>query len=299
MAVDGTVLNLPQSDKLLSKYPLLKSTETTSMVRARLVMMCNVQSGLVTSSRLDSFKVGEKSIVRGMFDDVPEGSILLADRGFPSYSFFCSLMQRKADFCVRLPSSYLVVRAFLESGKSSEVVDFSGKKTPPIQLRLVRVPSQKAGEPDWVLATSIFDETITAQEFGELYHMRWRIEELCKDIKCKLGVEEFTGRSIHAVEQDIFANILLLNIYTLFNHTANLHIKEVSGGKAQVNAKKSIDDCRRGLILLIAGQFAQMLNSYAIWYTKRLNKNQAAVRAGRKAPRKPYRKQIKASCYRR
>lgn len=51
--------------------------------------------------------------------------------------------------------------------------------------------------------------------FAALYHLRWGIEEAYTLRKCRGELENFTGRTVHALYQDLYAKLLTLNLAAL------------------------------------------------------------------------------------
>ncbi len=67
-----------------------------------------------------------------------------------------------------------------------------------IKVRLVKV-ILSTGETE-VLVTSLMDEEKFPTEiFTELYHYRWRVETFFSKLKGRLGLENFTGKSVEAI----------------------------------------------------------------------------------------------------
>jgi len=64
-----------------------------------------------------------------------------------------------------------------------------------------------------VLCTSLVDtEKYPHEEFCELYHFRWSIEESYKLFKARAEVERFSGKTTLAVKQDFFAKIFMISL---------------------------------------------------------------------------------------
>jgi len=83
-----------------------------------------------------------------------------------------------------------------------------------IKLRLVKV-ILSTGETE-VLVTSLIDEEKFPPEiFAELYHYRWGIETFFSKLKGRLGLENFTGKSVEAIRQDFWSTILISNLETI------------------------------------------------------------------------------------
>src|SRR5690606_1703955 len=67
-----------------------------------------------------------------------------------------------------------------------------------------------------ILMTSLMDtERFPAALFGELYHQRWSIEEAFKRLKHRLNLEQVSGLSHLAVQQDFAAKVLCDNLAAL------------------------------------------------------------------------------------
>jgi len=43
-----------------------------------------------------------------------------------------------------------------------------------------------------------------------LYRQRWGVEEAFKTLKARLDVIHFSGKTLHAVQQDFYANVFLI-----------------------------------------------------------------------------------------
>lgn len=67
-----------------------------------------------------------------------------------------------------------------------------------------------------VLMTNLLDTCrYPADQFGALYHQRWRVEEAFKRIKHRLRLEAPTGLSFLAFQQDFAAKVLADNLCVL------------------------------------------------------------------------------------
>jgi len=66
------------------------------------------------------------------------------------------------------------------------------------------------------MMTSLLDSvTYPAADFAALYHSRWRIEEAFKRLKHRLALENTSGLSWLAAQQDFGAKILADNLHAL------------------------------------------------------------------------------------
>lgn len=72
-----------------------------------------------------------------------------------------------------------------------------------------------SSEEEEILITSLLDERLLIKDFKELYFMRWGIEIKYDELKNRLQIENFTGITKKAIEQDFYATIYLSNMVEL------------------------------------------------------------------------------------
>ncbi|OFI06306.1 transposase DDE domain protein [Clostridium acetireducens DSM 10703] len=107
------------------------------------------------------------------------------------------------------------------------------------------------------LITNIFDEDFTVADFKELYFKRWGIEIKYNEIKNKLQIENFTGETPIAIEQDFYATMYLANMVALAKKDANQIIEEEYKEKGlkyeyKVNTNVLIGKLKDTLITMIS-----------------------------------------------
>ena len=91
-------------------------------------------------------------------------------------------------------------------------------------MRVIKVPLESGI--DEYLVTSVFDESLTASDFKELYFMRWSIKLNYNELKNQFLLEEFSGATSTSIEQEFFINLLLSNIASLLKKAADEKIEE-------------------------------------------------------------------------
>ena len=104
-----------------------------------------------------------------------------------------------------------------------------------LSVRLIKVclPNGKLE----ILATSLQDtQRYPTQAFGQLYGMRWGVEEAFKTIKQHLDIEGFSGELPHAIEQDIHAKTLIFNIMQALCWEATQQMEPIKREKYAVNS---------------------------------------------------------------
>ena len=229
-AVDGTTFRLPPGEALARAFGEQQSGPTL----ARVSMLYDIGHDLVLDARVAATCVGEHELATEHLGAALPGDLLLYDRGYPAFWFFALHRHAGIDFCMRLPRhSFSAADAFWDSDKPATVVTLvasaeqrracrdQGVSAEPIRVRLVRV-RLKGGDTE-VLATSVLDEQrIPARLFAQLYHKRWGVEEHYKRQKRWAEIENFSGRSLLAIRQDIHAKILSMNLAAMVRNVAQL-----------------------------------------------------------------------------
>ena len=82
-----------------------------------------------------------------------------------------------------------------------------------------------------ILITNIFDKSFDVAGFKELYFKRWGIEVKYNELKNRLQIENFSGETVIAIEQDFYATMYLSNMVSLARMDANAIIKEKNKDK--------------------------------------------------------------------
>ena len=94
-------------------------------------------------------------------------------------------------------------------GTADEAIVMSRDSFP---LRMVRVWLDEEHTENEILATNLPRDQFPTDCFGEIYHLRWRIETAYQTLKDRLQMENFTGTKHILLEQDIYSTIYVSNI---------------------------------------------------------------------------------------
>ena len=180
---------------------------------------------LTLAAELYSPRVGERQMLFEHLEKLAPDDLLVLDRGYPARWLLAHLSRQGIHFCMRVDDSgFVAVRRFLRSGEAEAVIavaapdrgdcaDYLCART-PTTVRLVRVltPNGRVH----VVMTSLLDAAAyPAADFAALYHCRWRIEEAFRRLKHRLALENTSGLSWLAAQQDFGAKILADNLHAL------------------------------------------------------------------------------------
>ena len=292
LAVDGTGLRLPDTPQLRATFPGSKAGEVP---QARLVELFDVRNGITLGAELSQTEIGEGDLAEWLLRaHAQPGDLLLFDRNFASFYLLALHAWLRLDYCMRCPvGRFNAVKAFVASGERERWVAISpceqarracernGLGTAPIRVRLVRVDLPN-GEVE-VLITSL-GQAIPASELAALYHLRWGIEEGYKLHKCRGELENFSGRTVRSVYQDVFAKLLSMNLAAMCAFAVDDQAQQAVRDRKlpyQINRAKTLSKAKHHLVCALLG-FAGRLHALLHWIAADVE----AVRPGRSFPRR-------------
>jgi hypothetical protein len=237
LAVDGSSVTLPFTKELKKIYGLTKNQTNTGVVQARVSVLYDVLNKYVLDSQLSSKDIGERALGLLHLTKSKVRDFIIYDRGYPAYDFIHEHNQRSIAYLMRVKVSFsAVTRAFIESGKTSQIVEiYPGKnvlvsqkeynRDTPIQVRLIRI-NLPSGEAELLIASLLDSKKYPYKIFKELYFKRWGVEIFYDELKNKLKVEHFSGYSNQSILQDFNAAIFISNVQTLIVSDLEDEIKE-------------------------------------------------------------------------
>lgn len=220
LAVDGSDLVLPDYPALADTFGVHNNASAVNVPMAKLSFLYDTCLDMPIDVQLDRKHSSERDLAVNHLAQTHENDLMLYDRGYYAYWFVLLHVLLKREFCFRLQSNAnKQVKDFIESGKKQRVITLEGtqgmqqkahKKGLEImdmKVRLIRIKTSKGS---YVLMTSLIDTTrYPAKHFYDLYHLRWRVEEGYKKQKAFLDVEDFSGRTVHSIKQDVHASALV------------------------------------------------------------------------------------------
>jgi hypothetical protein len=97
-----------------------------------------------------------------------------------------------------------------------------------LKLRLIRVELD-SGEAEILITNLVNQHQYPVEQFAELYHLRWPVEEDYKTMKKWIEVENFTGKSVLSVYQDFHARVFSKNLTSALAFPVQSEIDENTG----------------------------------------------------------------------
>ena len=242
IAFDGSKYDLPATQEIRMEFDPqsgLRHEGKGHYPQCLVTTAYDVFRRLPVARSVVSIHGSEREQARALLPSIPSGSVLLFDRGYPSYELICHLREHhKGYFLFRCPaqSTFPAVEAFVASGHNEGfiLIDPSNKylrglsarqrrKARIIQLRIIKLIS-----PDGtvsVLLTNLLNKSSFPKEaIIALYFRRWAIEDHYRSEKVALEIEKFHGKTPNSVRQELFAVVIMSVIArTLMVVTSRVH----------------------------------------------------------------------------
>lgn len=222
-AIDGTSLQVPDTVECGEYFGLSKNQNKTQTAIATASAIYDVLNDIIIDASITKFKTSERKLAKQHIDQINnekllDNTIVIFDRGYPSYDMFDYLNDKNLFFLMRVSSSFKTVQN-INSIDCILEYKTNGKFQ---KLRVVKVKlSDNITE---TLVTNIFDETLSYDKFKELYFLRWGVECKYKELKSSIKIEEFSGTKPISIEQDFYASIYLSMIGALIKYEADAAI---------------------------------------------------------------------------
>lgn len=243
LAIDSSLLSLPETEAMGREFGWVacqnQKGECGRHVQGRLSVLSDVLNRFALETFLVGAGVSERALAVEHVGALQAGDVVLLDRGYAGYGLWASLSAARRDFVCRCGrSGFAVVEQLLNEDRADRSVittvqPSNGKAQrnrekglpPQITVRFVTV-RLSTGELE-VLATSLLDGgKYPARVFGEVYARRWAIETCYGLLKGRLDLENFSGQSVEAVRQDVYATILLSNLETILTEPVQRRMEQ-------------------------------------------------------------------------
>jgi hypothetical protein len=266
IAIDGSQAILPKTIHTINEFGEYTSNRMNkTIVLARISKAYDVLNKVSIDAKLVNLKIGEHALANQHLEFCSKGDLILLDRGYPSFDLFKSILAKDCHFCARVAvSNWNVAKELVESGEKEIIAEIKPGKdlkrkykdqnivVEPIKCRFVCV-TLSSGEKE-VLITSLLDnEQYKHTVFKKLYQLRWDIEESYKKDKHRLQLENFSGKTIIAIFQDFYANILIGNITSILSSSLEDQIDRKTNKtkyKYQINITTSLAKVKETLAML-------------------------------------------------
>ena len=172
--------------------------------------------------------------------------LLIFDRGFVCFALMRLILDQGGQFLIRAKSKLTVLNLLKKSGASQGIFNLKfrrakrsvakckkyGLSTDPFLLRVIEVPGKGKDGPTYLLTSLLDTKEFPYEDFYDLYHQRWAVEENYKRKKCRLEIENFTSKSPDGVLMDFHAKVFTENLAAALAHAAMKKVEEDNHNRA-------------------------------------------------------------------
>jgi hypothetical protein len=289
LSIDGTILEINNSENLRDKFGYIEN-QSIKVARAKATGLYDVENDMILTSVIGKYKAGERVQAEGLINKLEEigfsNDLILFDRGYPSRDFILFIESKKIHYLMRVSSAFL--KDVVNAPNADQIIEvrYKGKI---IKMRVLKF--QLDSETTEILITNIFDESFSIDDFKVLYFKRWGIEVKYNELKNRLQVENFSGETPIAIEQDFYATMYLSNMVSLAKMDANAIIMKKNNDKDlkyeyKVNTNILIGKLKNSLVSMLLEQRPRKRSKILNKIMKEISRNIIPIRPERKFPRR-------------
>lgn len=246
LAGDGSRIRLPDHPSVRKEFGAIATcngqdaTITGDYLCGQGYVMYDVLNKIVIDGQLARSDAYEVDLAIASLAYTNEDDLLIYDRNFASYYFLATLVHAHRHFVIRCSSGSFAVaqQLFAADQETSRCVTLSAPTAKRKQMRTEGLPLTitvrfvavrlSTGELE-ILVTTLLDELdFPSAEFKTIYNLRWGAETFYDLIKNRLSLENFSGKTAHAVLQDFHATLFLTTLESLLTQDADQLLDERS-----------------------------------------------------------------------
>ena len=209
-ALDGTILSLPDTEPILTKYTKQAGYHGgTGYPQARVVALIACGTRSIIDAVFGPTSVGETTYTPALLPSMGAGMIILADRNFAAAALLHRISDTGAHYLVRVKNArHLPIHQILADGSYLSVL--AGHRIRVITATITLDTTNGQRTDTYRLVTTVTDPTQgTAGELMGLYHERWEIETAFREIKSTMfRGRVLRSRTLELVEQEIYALLI-------------------------------------------------------------------------------------------
>jgi hypothetical protein len=298
LAIDGSTTRLPLEDAISQHFGAWNVRRGKPCPMARVSQMFDVLNQITIDAIIYPKSTGERQLAAQHMLNLMPGDLLLLDRGYPAWWLFSLIISLNANFCARIScKKWKAVRKFFNSGRAEQIIELPmhatsvalcremGISMAPLKLRLIRVENDGKVQ---VLVTTLTDtKRYPIEIFRDLYHSRWPVEEDYKAIKCRLELENFTGKSALSVYQDFHAKVFAKNLVSVLAFPLRDSIETDTAARKheyKVNFTQALSKSK-GVIALLFHETGKIVTQLIADLQQIFFRTIEPIRPGRKYPR--------------
>ena len=226
-AFDGSKFVLPATEEIRAEFDPKSGLDHNGKghyPQCLVMTAYDVFRQLPVARAVGSIHDSERDQAQSLLPHIPPNSVLLFDRGFPSYPFIKYLRENHRGYFIfrcQAQSTFPAVEAFVQQNKDEDFITITPssnflhranakqrKAAYVIQLRAIRL-EHPDGTVSVLLTNLVNKKAFPKEQIIELYFRRWAIEGHYRNEKAVLGIEQFHGKTSNSIRQELFASVIM------------------------------------------------------------------------------------------
>jgi hypothetical protein len=231
IVVDGSTVQLADTPKNQERYPQPSTQKRgCGFPVLKLAVFFSLTSGAILRVLTGSLRHHDLRLLRGLWEQLKKGDILLGDRAYGEYTTLAGLPQQGVDVVARLhPRRKVDFRKARRLGKNdglfvwtrgyqqSEILSARQWALLPAQItaRIIRFTATIRGfrSRRVTLVTTLLDpKRYPAKDLIALYARRWRLELCLRNLKTTMGMEQLRCKTPDMAEKELLAYLVAHNL---------------------------------------------------------------------------------------
>lgn len=254
-AIDGSKLNLPNTEELLEVYGS-ENFNNGIHIQAQVSCLYDVLNHVILDAYMEPHNTSERTLAKKHFECLKafnsQKELLLMDRGYPSEDILLTLENSGLNYVIRTNKNEFFKE--VRNVKTEDEIIERKCKNGNLKIRVVTFKLNNGNEE--TILTNIMDAKITKENFADIYRLRWGIETKYDDIKNKLELENFSGVTGISVLQDFYSTMFLSNLLAAleFECSDELEIKNSSKElkyQYKINTSHAISTLKTSVVELL------------------------------------------------
>lgn len=190
IGVDGSRFDAPRT---IGNEPLGFAGRDKCGPQMMTLLLVHLGVMLPWAWRIGGARDSERTLLRGVLDQLPRDTLLVADAGFTGFDLLCELCRREVSFLIRVGRGVRLLSelgCYRREGKGTVYLWPKGREqSAPLALRLIRVGSV-------YLITDVTDpRRLSKKAAAELYRRRWGVEVAFRTLKRTLEHHKVRSRA--------------------------------------------------------------------------------------------------------
>lgn len=292
-AIDGSKTQLPGDPLLLRDFGGTGAGAKAATAQAS--YLYDVLNDILIDARIDTLATDERTLAKQHLERLQKipnlkKLLLVFDRGYPSADLVTEIATLGYDFLFRVRTKFNVDFDAMPLGVHN--YNFKCEQRETIPVRVIRLELD-SGEIE-TLMTSIQDKRMGVEAFKALYFKRWGVETKIGELKHKIEIENFSGRTKLTIFQDFFVSVYLSNMIAVAVRESQKVIdfaaatgKQVNKYAYKVNRNHAVGVFKDRFIAALLEDDPHKRDKKVARVLALLAKEKTPIRPGRSVPRNP------------